>query len=64
MEGCRFADRSRGLTLGVFGTGAGAFGEVVLAQGLGHEDRQAARDEEGNRDDGAPAGGDHAPHLG
>jgi hypothetical protein len=43
---------------------AGAFGEVVLAQGLGHEDRQAPRDEEGDRGAGAPVGGDHAPHLG
>jgi len=43
---------------------AGAFDEVVLAQGLGHEDRQAPRDEEGDRGDGAPVGGDHAPHLG
>src|SRR5207302_8800443 len=42
---------------------AGAYGEVVLAQGLGHEDRQAPRDEEGNRGAGAPVGGDHAPHL-
>ena len=38
--------------------------EVVLAQGLGHEDRQAPRDEEGDRGAGAPVGGDHAPHLG
>jgi hypothetical protein len=43
---------------------AGAHGEVVLAQGLGHEDRQAPRDEEGDRGAGAPVGGDHAPHLG
>jgi transposase len=42
---------------------AGAFGEVVLAQGLGHEDRQAPRDEEGDRGAGAPVGRDHAPHL-
>jgi len=27
---------------------AGAFGEVVLAQGLGHADRQAPRDQEGD----------------
>jgi transposase len=39
-------------------------GEVVLAQSLGHEDRQAPRDEEGDRGAGAPVGGDHAPHLG
>jgi hypothetical protein len=36
---------------------AGAFGEVVLAQGLGHEDRQAPRDEEGDRGAGAPVSG-------
>src|ERR1700749_113904 len=42
----------------------GSFGEVVLAQGLGHEDRQAPQDEEGDRGAGAPVGGDHAPHLG
>src|SRR3954447_12130736 len=28
---------------------AGASGEVILAQGVGHEDRQAARNEEGDR---------------
>ena len=39
-------------------------GEVVLAQGLGHEDRQAPRDEEGDRGAGAPVGRDPAPHLG
>jgi transposase len=33
---------------------AGAFDEVVLAQGLGHEDRQAPRHEEGDRGAGAP----------
>ena len=43
---------------------AGAFGEMVLAQGLGDEDRQAPRDEEGDRGAGAPAGRDHAPHMG
>ena len=43
---------------------AGAFDEMVLAQGLGHEDRQAPRDEEGDRGAGTPAGRDHAPHLG
>src|SRR5437762_9697633 len=37
---------------------AGAYGEVVLAQGLGHEDRQAPRDEEGDRGAGAPVGSD------
>src|SRR6266403_1847082 len=35
-----------------------------IREGLGHEDRQAPRDEEGNRGAGAPVGGDHAPHLG
>jgi len=43
---------------------AGAFGEMVLAQGLGDADRQAPRDEKGCRRTGAPAGCDHAPHLG
>jgi len=38
--------------------------QVVLAQGLGDEDRQAPRDEEGNRRAGASAGRDHAPHVG
>ena len=38
--------------------------KMVLAQGLGDEDRQAPRDEEGDRGAGAPAGRDHAPHLG
>ena len=37
--------------------------QVVLAQGLGHEDRQAPRDEEGDRGAGAPVGRDHAPHM-
>jgi transposase len=41
-----------------------AYGEVVLAQGLGNEDRQASRDEEGDRRASASAGRDHAPHLG
>jgi transposase len=40
------------------------FEEVVLAQGLGDADRQASRDEEGNRGVGTPAGCDHAPHMG
>jgi transposase len=31
---------------------------------LGHEDRQAPRDEEGDRSAGAAVGRDHAPHLG
>ena len=43
---------------------AGARGEVVLAQGLGDEDRQASWDEEGNRGAGTSVGRDHAPHLG
>ena len=34
------------------------------AQGLGDADRQASRDEEGNRGVGTPAGCDHAPHMG
>jgi transposase len=43
---------------------AAAFGEMVLAQGLGDEDRQAPRDEKGDRGAGAPVGRDHAPHMG
>ena len=42
----------------------GTLDEMVLAQGLGDEDRQAPRDEEGHRGSGPPAGRDHAPHLG
>jgi hypothetical protein len=42
----------------------GSFEEMVLAQGLGDADRQAPRDEKGNRRPGTPVGGDHAPHLG
>ena len=41
-----------------------AFQEMVLAQGLGDADRQAPRDEKGDRGAGPPAGRDHAPHLG
>jgi transposase len=41
-----------------------ALKKMVLAQGLGHADRQAPRDEEGNRGPGTPASRDHAPHLG
>ena len=41
-----------------------AFEEMVLAQGLGDEDRQASRHEEGDRSAGPPAGCDHAPYLG
>ena len=37
--------------------------EMVLAQGLGDVDRQAPRDEKGDRGPGTPAGRDHAPHL-
>ena len=43
---------------------AGAFGEMVLAQGLGNEDRQASRHEKGHRGACASAGRDHASHLG
>jgi transposase len=43
---------------------AGALNEMVLAQGLGHADRQAPRDEKGDRGAGTPIGRDHAPHLG
>jgi transposase len=43
---------------------AGAFGEMVLAQGLGDEDRQAPWNEEGDRGTGPPIGRRHAPHLG
>lgn len=39
---------------------AGASGEVVVAQGVGHEDRQAARDQKGDRGAGASVGRDHA----
>ena len=38
--------------------------KMVLAQGVGHADRQAPRDEKGDRGPGSPAGRDHAPHLG
>ena len=37
---------------------------MVLAQGLGDADRQAPRDEKGDRGPGAPVGRDHASHLG
>src|SRR5262249_2393643 len=43
---------------------AGAFDEMVLAQGLGDEDRQASRDEEGDRGAGASVGRDHASRVG
>ena len=38
--------------------------EMVLAQGLGDADRKAPRNEESDRGAGAPAGRDHAPHMG
>ena len=41
-----------------------AFEEMVLAQGLGDADRQAPRDEKGDRGPGTPVSRDHAPHLG
>ena len=40
------------------------FKEMVLAQGLGDTDRQAPRDEKGDRGPGTPVGRDHASHLG
>jgi len=43
---------------------AAGHNKVVLAQGLGDADRQAPRDEEGNRGVGTPARRDHAPHMG
>jgi hypothetical protein len=36
---------------------------MILAQGLGDVDRQAPRDEEGDRRTGAAVDRDHAPHL-
>ena len=42
---------------------AGALNEMVLAQGLGDEDRQAPRIEESDRGAGTPIGRDHALHL-
>ena len=36
----------------------------VLAQGLGDEDRQAPRDEKGDRGAGTSIGRDPAPHMG
>jgi transposase len=38
--------------------------KMVLAQGLGDEDRQAPRDEESDRRPGTSTGCDHASHLG
>ena len=43
---------------------AGTLNTMVLAQGLGHEGRQAPRDEEGDRGTGASARRDHAPRTG
>src|SRR5262245_36850571 len=43
---------------------AGAFDKMVLAQGLGDTDRQAARHKKGHRRTGTPVGRDPAPHLG
>ena len=43
---------------------AGSFDEMVLAQGLGDEDRKAPRDEKGDRGAGASLSRDHAPHMG
>ena len=40
-----------------------ALEEMVMAQGLGNADRQAARDEKGDRRAGPPVGRDHAPHM-
>ena len=42
----------------------GAFRKMVLAQGLGNEDRQAPRDEESDRSAGASVSRNHAPHMG
>ena len=39
------------------------FDEMVLAQGLGDEDRQEPRDEKGDRGAGATVGRHHAPHM-
>ena len=41
-----------------------ALNAMVLAQGLGDADRQAARQEKGDCGSGTPIGRDHAPHLG
>ena len=41
-----------------------AFEEIVLAQGVGDADRQAPRNEEGDRGAGPSIGRDHASHLG
>src|ERR1700730_18568438 len=44
--------------------GTSRFDEMVMAQSLGDEDRQAPRDEKGDRGAGASVGRHHAPHLG
>ena len=38
--------------------------KMVMAQSVGHADRQAPRDEEGDRGPGAPTGRDPAPDMG
>ena len=43
---------------------AGAFEEMVVAQGLGDADRQAPREEKGDRGPGTPVGRDHASYMG
>ena len=45
-------------------SGHDAFQEMVLAESLGDADRQAPRDEKGDRGAGTSAGRDHAPHVG
>src|SRR5450830_1857126 len=50
--------------IGTGGSEHVAFEEMVLAQGLGDADRQASRNEKGNRRLGASVGRDHAPHMG
>ena len=45
-------------------SGHDAFQEMVVAKGLGDADRQAPRDEKGDRSPRAPVGRDHAPHMG
>ena len=42
----------------------GAFDEMVLAQGLGDEDRQAPRHEKGDRSARTSVGRDPAPNMG
>jgi transposase len=43
---------------------AGAFNKMVLAQGLGDENRPASWHEKSHRRAGTPVGGDHASYLG